>query len=75
MHQVNVEEAVTQLPALIHAAVTGEEVVITENNQPVVRLVPLATERPQPRFGSARGLIEMSDDFDAPLDEFADYLK
>jgi prevent-host-death family protein len=75
MHQVNVEEAVTQLPALIQAAVSGEEVVITENNRPVVKLVPLATERPQPRFGSARGLIEMRDDFDAPLDEFADYMK
>jgi hypothetical protein len=27
-----------------------------------------------PQFGSARGLIRMSDDFDDPLDDFADYM-
>ncbi|MER3404539.1 MAG: hypothetical protein C4289_04700 [Chloroflexota bacterium] len=57
MHQVNVEEPVSQLSALIHAAVSGEEVVFTENDQPVVKLVPLTHERPQPKFGSARGMI------------------
>jgi hypothetical protein len=27
-----------------------------------------------PQFGSARGLIKMSDDFDEPLEDFADYM-
>lgn len=27
----------------------------------------------RPRFGSARGLVEIAPDFDAPLDEFRDY--
>ncbi|CAN2040924.1 hypothetical protein GMMP15_2120006 [Candidatus Magnetomoraceae bacterium gMMP-15] len=27
-----------------------------------------------PKFGSAKGLIEMSDDFDAPLKEFEEYI-
>jgi hypothetical protein len=26
-----------------------------------------------PRFGSARGLVRMSDDFDAPLEDFEEY--
>jgi hypothetical protein len=28
----------------------------------------------RPQFGSARGQIKMSDDFDEPLDDFADYM-
>lgn len=28
----------------------------------------------RPRIGSARGLIKMSDDFDEPLEDFADYM-
>lgn len=27
-----------------------------------------------PKFGSAKGKIKMSDDFDAPLDDFKDYM-
>jgi hypothetical protein len=28
----------------------------------------------QPQFGSARGLIKISDDFDEPLEDFIDYM-
>jgi hypothetical protein len=28
----------------------------------------------QPQFGSARGLIKISDDFDEPLEDFAEYM-
>src|SRR5262245_13071087 len=30
--------------------------------------------RGKPKFGSAKGLIHMADDFDAPLDDFAEYM-
>ena len=30
--------------------------------------------KPVPKFGSAKGLIKMSADFDEPLDDFADYM-
>ncbi|MFL6228444.1 MAG: type II toxin-antitoxin system Phd/YefM family antitoxin [Pyrinomonadaceae bacterium] len=71
MHQVDVEEAKTHLTDLIDAAVGGEEVVIAKDERHVVRLVPGPTSRPRPQFGSARGLISMADDFDAPLEDFA----
>jgi hypothetical protein len=29
---------------------------------------------PHPTFGSAEGKVWMSDDFDAPLDDFDDYM-
>ena len=42
----------------------------------VVDLVPVPnTPRPRPKFGSARGRVHMESDFDAPLDDFADYVR
>ncbi|OWY65046.1 DUF2281 domain-containing protein [cyanobacterium TDX16] len=73
MQQVNLFEASQHLSELIEAAMRGEEVIITKNEQPVVKLTPLlAQRRRQP--GSAKGLVTMSDDFDEPLDDFKDYM-
>jgi prevent-host-death family protein len=75
MHQVDIEEAKTHLPDLVEAAMSGIEVVLTQDNRPVVKLVPLPPSTPYPRFGSAAGLITMSEDFDVPLEDFKDYMK
>lgn len=75
MRQVNLDEAKTHLPDLIEAAINGEEVIITKNDQPVVKLVPVVQVRPRPQFGSAKGLITMSDDFDKPMEDFDDYVR
>ena len=39
-----------------------------------VKLVPILRAKPRPQFGSARGLISMSADFDEPLEDFAEYM-
>lgn len=75
MHQVSIEEAKTQLPDLIDAAVSGEEIIIAKDSQHLVKLVPVPTARPRPQFGSAKGLITMSDGFDEPLRDFEEYLR
>jgi prevent-host-death family protein len=75
MHQVSLEEAKIQLHDLIDAAVGGEEIIIAKDSQHLVKLVPVATTRPHPQFGSAKGLIIMSDDFDEPLEDFEEYMK
>ncbi len=36
--------------------------------------VAVDMQAPRPRFGSARGLVHMNDDFDATLADFAEYL-
>ena len=73
MHQVSIEEAKTMLPDLIEAAVGGDEVLIAKDDQHIVRLVPVSGTKPVPQFGSAKGLITMTEDFDAPLEDFAEY--
>ena len=70
MRQVTVKEATRSLGELIRTARAGEEVVIASESGPLVRLVPVPQPRKPRVFGSARGLIEMTDDFDAPLDGF-----
>lgn len=73
MHQVSIEEAKTTLPDLIEAAVSGDEVLIAKDDQHIVRLVPVSGVKPVAQFGSAKGLIAMADDFDAPLKDFDEY--
>ncbi len=72
MHELALKEAETRLAELVVEAAGGEEVVITGEDGTAVKLVALAAG-PRPRFGSARGLIELADDFDAPLEDFKAY--
>ena len=76
MIQITLDDAMKRLPDLVDAAVRGEDVLITvEDTQGkhLVRLVPVISERPRPRFGSAKGLFDMSDDFDDPIPDFDEY--
>jgi antitoxin (DNA-binding transcriptional repressor) of toxin-antitoxin stability system len=66
---VAMEQAQATLPQLIDVVVHGEHVVITRNQVPVAEIVPVVGLNPKPVFGSAKGMIEMSEDFDAPIDD------
>ncbi len=71
-----VHEAKTQLSKLIRLALAGEEVIIARGDVPVVKLTPLPEKKPQRRIGGAKGFIlYMADDFDAPLEEFKEYME
>ncbi|MEW6499845.1 MAG: type II toxin-antitoxin system Phd/YefM family antitoxin [Cyanobacteriota bacterium] len=74
MQQIDLAEASKHLPNLIEAALRGEEVTISKDNQPVVKLVPVSPVKRRPQFGSAKGLVTISDDFDEPLEDFKDYM-
>ncbi|MBE9014324.1 type II toxin-antitoxin system Phd/YefM family antitoxin [Pseudanabaenaceae cyanobacterium LEGE 13415] len=73
MYQINLKEAETQLANLIEQAAGGEEVIITRNDGTAYKIVPICNRVTIPKFGSAKGLIQMSDDFDAPLEDFEEY--
>lgn len=67
--RVKLDEAKARLLDLIEAAIRGEEVFILKNDHPVVQLVPLEPTERRPHFGSAKGLIVMAEDFDAPFED------
>ena len=59
-------------------AAGGEEIVVTRDGRPVAKLVaadPPAADYLQPREpGSAEGMFIVPDDFDDPVEDFADYM-
>jgi prevent-host-death family protein len=78
MPTVSIQEAQAQLSDLIHRLTPGEEVVITENHQPVARLVPAAPPcepRKVPRLGTLRGTVLSMEHFDDPLEDFQEYME
>ena len=75
---ITIEEAQVSLKELVHGLAPGEEVIITENQLPVARLVcePAKTARTRPAPGLGKGsILYMAPDFDAPLDEFKEYME
>ena len=73
MQEVTPEEAKQILADLIDAAMRGERVVIPHNRDHAVQLVLVTRAASNRRAGTARGLIVMAEDFDAPLADFAEY--
>lgn len=73
---ITIEEAQVSLKELVHGLAHGEEIIITENQQPVARLVsepkPAVKQRPAPGLGRG-SIVYMAPDFDAPLDDFKEY--
>ena len=74
MQQINLAEALKDMPYSIEAAIQGEEIVITKDERPVVKLIPVSPDKKRLQFGSAKDLITISDDFDEPLEDFKDYM-
>jgi antitoxin (DNA-binding transcriptional repressor) of toxin-antitoxin stability system len=73
MLRVSLEEAKPRLLDLINAVLKGETVFIVKDLQEAVQLVP-AVPLTRRQFGSARGLIVMAENFDAPLPDFNEYM-
>jgi len=73
---ISLKEAQATLDTLIRGLSPGEEVLITENDQPIARLI-VTTPAAEPRkLGTMRGTVQyMAPDFDAPLEAFQEYMQ
>lgn len=71
---VTIHEAKAKLSSLIEEALSGEEVIIMRRNTPLVRIVPLEPSHGTRRIGTAKGLVEIADDFDEIPDGFNEYI-
>jgi len=74
MQLIDVKEVQAQIFQIIEQASQGEEVIITKDEQPLVKLSSAVGFKKQRQFGSAKGLIKMADDFDEPLEDFRGYM-
>ena len=59
MATVTLQEAQAALADLIHRLNPGEEVVITENEQPVAKLMASPVEKARPHPGRCKGMITL----------------
>jgi antitoxin (DNA-binding transcriptional repressor) of toxin-antitoxin stability system len=73
MERYSLQEAQYHLQKLIDDAQHGKEVIILDADNRAVQLVPVSSNRKPRKAGSARGLIKMASDFDAPLTDFDEY--
>lgn len=74
MSTISVEEASLRLMELVRQAGEGEEIILTEADMPVAKLVPMPKPREPRKPGSAKGIIlHIADDFDAIPEGFEEY--
>ena len=73
MQQVDISVAQTQITELLQSALRGEEIIITRDNHPILKLIQVSSQPKRRQRGSARGQIWMAADFDEPLEDFKEY--
>ena len=75
MERYSLRDAQEQLDKLIDAAQHGKTVLILDDNDRAVQLVPITMPVQPRKAGTARGQIRMADDFHAPLADFENYME
>jgi len=76
MPTINIEDAQAHLPQIIVGLNPGEALVITQEGEPVATLARTRPKQWPCKAGSAKDTDHwMSPDFDAPLDEFREYME
>lgn len=76
---ITVEEAQAKLREIIRQLSPGDELVITDNQRPVAKLVseqPNQQCQKRPAPGLGKGMITfIAPDFDAPLEDMKEYME
>ena len=67
MISVNIHEAKTHLSRLLERVAAGEEILISKAGKPMAKLIPLSKPQNNRVPGLDKGVIQIPDDFDAPL--------
>lgn len=76
MTSVSIEEAQTKLSEIVRELQPGEEITITDHEQPLARMRKVAPTSWPCKAGSAKeSILRIAPDFDAPIDEFQEYME
>ena len=75
MHSINIEKAESRLREIIVELSPGQPLLITQNGEPIATLERTRLKKWPCKAGSAAGTEHwMASDFDAPLEDFRDYV-
>ena len=75
MSTITPEEAQRTLKEVLSRLVLDEELTITDQGRPLAWLKKVEQKSWPCKAGSAAGKIGMAPDFDAPLEEFKEYME
>lgn len=67
MDTVNIYEAKTRLSQLVDKAASGQDVVVSRNGKPLVRITQLIQPERVVKFGLLKGKVKLAADFNSPL--------
>jgi prevent-host-death family protein len=68
MKPINIYVAKTRFSELVDKAVAGDEVIVSRHGKPLVRITRLeGGQKQRIKFGTLKGKIKLSADFDAAL--------
>ncbi len=71
---ITLEEAQAKLPEIIAQLAPGEDVVITQDAQPIAAVHRIPKEQMQPRFGSCKGMLTIAAEDEDHLEDFQEYM-
>lgn len=78
-HQIDIAEAKAHLAELLDEAIQGNEILITRDDKPLVKLSPMmiaplvvSSKPPRPDPGLAKGRVHMTDDFNDSFNDYSD---
>jgi prevent-host-death family protein len=72
---IDINDAKDKFQEIVLQAEQGDEIIITKNNKPIVKISALQEKKFHRKAGSAIGMIKMSNDFNEPLEEFKEYME
>ena len=76
MATVNIDDAKAHLPEIISGLNPGEQLIIVQNGEPLATLTRNRASQWPCKAGSAKDTKHwMAPDFDAPLDDFREYME
>jgi prevent-host-death family protein len=73
MQNIDINQIKQVLPQILEQDI-DDTIIITKQGLPIAKIIGISKHKKQREFGSAKGLIKMSDDFDAPLEDFKEYI-
>lgn len=73
-HTLSVEQAGAHLSELVGMLRPGDEIVLTEHDQPIARILPNKPSRLRRRPGSCKGMLVIREEDNGHLNDFGDYM-
>ena len=73
-HTISVQHAAAHLAELVRTLEPGDEIVLTQDDRPVARIVPGGPRRSRRTAGACKGMLAVRTEDEEHLDGFREYM-